>query len=223
MRQRARYQDAICCSKRRLLDLIRWACPALESVLPDLRTRLSLALLGHFLDPKAVLGAHRSTLAHFIGTNASGNHPHSGPFVDQLIDRLRAAARETLALHGDAIDFAELQFEVRHEVDQCSRLLNAIAELDKRIEARPPGLARRADNGEEPKACHAAQGLLHGPHDPNSTASRGLVIGSRAGPPPDRNRRFCRCSSPRSIYTSTHKNRTPYLLSIAAYITFNSC
>ena len=49
-KQRARYQDAICCSKRRLLDLLRWACPALEPVLPDLRTRLSLALLGQFLD-----------------------------------------------------------------------------------------------------------------------------------------------------------------------------
>jgi transposase len=134
-KQRARYQDAICCSKRRLLDLIRWACPALEAVLPDLRTRLSLALLGHFLDPNAVLGARRSTLARFIGTNASGNHPHSGPFVDQLIDRLKMAARETLALHRNAIDFTDLQFEVRHEVDQCIRLLDAVAELDKRIDA----------------------------------------------------------------------------------------
>jgi hypothetical protein len=96
---------------------------------------LSLALLGNFLDPNAILGARRSTLARFIGTNASGNHPHSGPFVDQLIDRLKMAARETLALHGDAIDFTELQFEVRHEVDQCIRLLDAVAELDKRIDA----------------------------------------------------------------------------------------
>lgn len=133
-KQRARYQDAICCSKRRLLDLLRWACPALEAVLPDLRTRLSLALLGHYLDPNAVLGAGRPTLARFIGANASGNHPHSGPFVDQLIDRFKMAARETLALHGDAIDFTELQFEVRHEVDQCIRLLDAVGELDKRID-----------------------------------------------------------------------------------------
>jgi transposase len=133
-KQRARYQNAICCSKRRLLDLLRWACPTLEAVLPDLRTRLSLALLGHFLDPKAVLGARRLTLARFIATNASGNHPHSGPFVDHLIDRLKMAARETLALHGEAIDFTELQFEVRHEVDQCIRLLDAVAKLDKRIE-----------------------------------------------------------------------------------------
>jgi transposase len=134
-RQRTRYQDSLCGSKRRLLDLIRWACPALEAALPDLRTRLSLALLGHFLDPNAALGARRSTLARFIGTHASGNHPHSGPFVDQLIDRLKNAARETLALHGNAIDFTELQFEVRQEVDQCLRLFTAVAELDKRIDA----------------------------------------------------------------------------------------
>ena len=33
-KQRHRYQDAICSSRRRVLDLIRWACPALEAVLP---------------------------------------------------------------------------------------------------------------------------------------------------------------------------------------------
>lgn len=44
-RQRERLEDEACAIKRRLLDLIRWACPALEAVLPDLRTNLSLAVL----------------------------------------------------------------------------------------------------------------------------------------------------------------------------------
>jgi transposase len=164
-KQRARYQDAICCSKRRLLDLLRWACPALEAILPDLRTRLSLALLGHFLDPNAVLAARRSTLARFIGKNASGNHPHSGPFVDQLIDRLKTAARETLALHADAIDFTELQCEVRHEVDQCIHLLDAVGELDQRIDILyrelHPGDALRSIPGIGPHLAPVLLGVLH--------------------------------------------------------------
>ena len=44
-------QDAVDDAKRRLLDLIRWASPTLERVLPDLRTRLSLALLQRWVDP----------------------------------------------------------------------------------------------------------------------------------------------------------------------------
>jgi transposase len=54
-KQRERYQDIICAGKRRLLDLIRWACPALEPVLPDLLTRLSLALLNDYFEPRRVL------------------------------------------------------------------------------------------------------------------------------------------------------------------------
>ena len=54
-KQRGRMQDAVADAKRRLLDLVRWASPTLERVLPDFRTRLSLALLQRWLDPDAVL------------------------------------------------------------------------------------------------------------------------------------------------------------------------
>lgn len=50
-RQRERLEDEVTAIKRRLLDLIRWACPAIEAVLPDLRTNLSLAILHDLLTP----------------------------------------------------------------------------------------------------------------------------------------------------------------------------
>jgi transposase len=134
-KQRSRFQDAVAGAKRRLLDLVRWASPGLEAVLPDLRTRLSLALLRTWFDPAAVLKARRSTLASFIGRNASGNHPHSGAFVDALVDGLKRAAGDALALHGRHVDFAELQAEVALEVGIILRHLDAIAELDRRIAA----------------------------------------------------------------------------------------
>lgn len=55
-KQRARFQDAVA-SRRRLLDLVRWASPGIETVLPDLNTRLSLALQWNWFDPAAVLKA----------------------------------------------------------------------------------------------------------------------------------------------------------------------
>lgn len=134
-KQRGRFQDAVAAAKRRLLDLVRWASPGLERVLPDLRTRLSLALLKRWFDPAEVLKARRSTLTRFIGANANGNHPHSGPFVETLVDGLKRAARDALALHRKHVDFPELQTEVALEVDILLRHLEAIAELERRIEA----------------------------------------------------------------------------------------
>ena len=134
-KQRGRLQDCIADAKRRLIDLIRWASPALEQVLPDLRTRLSLALLQRWLDPEAVLAARRSTIARFIGAHASGNHPHNGPFVDALVDGLRHAAREARALHRAHVDFVELQAEVAVEVDIVARHIEAAAILERRIDA----------------------------------------------------------------------------------------
>jgi len=81
----------------------------LERVLPDFRTRLALALLQRWVDPDAALAARRSVLVRFIASNASGNHPHCGPFVDALVDGLRQAARDACALHRHHVDFIELQ------------------------------------------------------------------------------------------------------------------
>lgn len=134
-KQRGRFQDAIAAAKRRLLDLIRWASPSLERILPDLGTRLSMALLQRWVDPDAVLKARESTIAAFISKHASGNHPHSGPFVDALVEGLRQAAREARDLHRGHVDFAELQLEIAIEIDIVNAHMTARTELDSKIEA----------------------------------------------------------------------------------------
>lgn len=134
-KQRGRFQDSIAAVKRRLLDLIRWASPALERVLPDLGTRLSMALLQRWVDPEVVFKARKATIAGFIARHASGNHPHSGPFVDALVEGLRQAARQARDLHRGHVDFAELQAEIAIEVDVMNAHMNARVELDRRIEA----------------------------------------------------------------------------------------
>lgn len=133
-KQRHRYQEQICASRWRLLDLIRWACPALEPILPDTTTRLTLAILAEFFDPHRVLKTRHATLIRFIGQNASGNHPHSGPFVENLAQALKQCARATLALHGDRVDFQSLQFEVRQEVELLRLLDRNITALEQQIE-----------------------------------------------------------------------------------------
>jgi transposase len=133
-KQRGRFQDRIAASKRRLIDLVRWASPALERVLPDLRTRLALALLRQWLDPDTVLAARKSVIVRSIARNASGNHPRSGPFVDALVEGLRHAAREARVLHRTHVDFVELQAEVTVEVDAMLADIKAVSDLDRRIE-----------------------------------------------------------------------------------------
>ena len=133
-RQRERLEDEVTAIKRRLLDLIRWACPALEAVLPDLRTHLSLAVLHDLLDPAVVAKARGATLLRFVAKHASGNHPHSGPFAETLVDGLRSAAVETQLLHGTAVDFRLLQLEVALEVDRLRLIEAQLARLIREIE-----------------------------------------------------------------------------------------
>ncbi len=134
-RQRERLEDEVTAIKRRLLDLIRWACPAIEAVLPDLRTNLSLAILHDLFDPAVVAKARRTTLLRFIAKHASGNHPHSGPFAEVLVDGLRLAASETQQLHGMAVDFGLVQMEVTLEVDRLRLLEAQLTRLGREIEA----------------------------------------------------------------------------------------
>jgi len=164
-KQRSRLQDEVADSKRRLTDLIRWASPALERTLPDLRTRLSLALLRHWLDPDKVLRARKVTLARFIAENASGNHPHSGPFVDKLVDGLREAARQARLLHRNHVDFVELQAEVAVEIELMTRKIDVLGTLERRIEALyfelQPGDVLRTIPGVGKHIAPILAGLIH--------------------------------------------------------------
>ncbi|MFC7556260.1 transposase [Pseudoroseomonas wenyumeiae] len=134
-RQRERLEDEVSAIKRRLIDLVRWACPALEAALPDFRTNLSLAVLHDLLDPNQVIKARRATLLRFVSDHASGNHPHSGPFAETLVDGLKAAAAETRRLHGAAVNFELLQLEVALEIDRLRLLEAQLACLGQKIEA----------------------------------------------------------------------------------------
>ena len=113
---------------------MRWACPTLEAVLPDLRTNLALAVLHDLLDPAYVIKARRTALLRFVAKHASGNHPHSGPFAEALVDGLKAAAVETMHLHGNAVDFALLQSEVALEVDRLRLIEAQLTRLTREIE-----------------------------------------------------------------------------------------
>lgn len=133
-RQRERLEDEVTAIKRRLLDLVRWACPAVEAVLPDFRTNLALAVLHDLLDPGRVLKARRTTLLRFVAGHASGNHPHGGPFAEALVDGLKAAAAETRRLHGTAVDFALLQLEAALEVDRLRLIEAQLVRLGREVE-----------------------------------------------------------------------------------------
>jgi transposase len=134
-RQRERLEDEATAIKRRLLDLVRWACPALEAVLPDFRTNLALAVLHDLLDPACVAKARRAALLRFVARHASGNHPHRGPFAEALVDGLKAAAAETRRLHGTAVDFALLQLEAALEVDRLRLIEAQLVRLGREIGA----------------------------------------------------------------------------------------
>lgn len=133
-KQRHRYQELVCSARRRVLDLIRWACPALEAVLPDTVTQLTLAILGELFEPRKVAAMRRDVLARFLSRNASGNHPKSGPFIDSLVEKLKLAADETIELHGDSVDFVALQFEVAQEVEHLRLWDRHIGAIEREVE-----------------------------------------------------------------------------------------
>jgi transposase len=134
-KQRARYQDAISSIRRRLLDLIRWAQPTLEPVLPPVGTSVSLALLEHYFNPARLQALGVRRLTEFIGRHVGGNHPTHGPFVEELVRGLLAAAADAAALFGpDGVDFELLQLEVRQEVQLLRHHRELLAELDRAIE-----------------------------------------------------------------------------------------
>jgi len=133
-RQRERLEEEVATIKRRLIDLVRWASPAIEAVLPDFRTNLALGILHDMFNPADVIKARRTTLLGLVAKYAGGNHPHTGPFADKLVDGLKAAAIETRRLHGTAVNFELLQLEVAVEIDRMRLLESQLGKLGREIE-----------------------------------------------------------------------------------------
>jgi transposase len=133
-RQRERLEEEVATIKRRLIDLVRWASPAIEAVLPDFRTNLAMGILHDMFNPADVIKARRTTLLGLVAKYASGNHPHTGPFADKLVDGLKAAAIETRRLHGTAVNFELLQLEVGVEIDRMRLLESQLGKLSREIE-----------------------------------------------------------------------------------------
>jgi len=134
-KQRLRYQEEMCSIRRRLLDLIRWAQPALERALPDLQTTVALAVLEQYFDPQRLhrLGPRR--LEGSLREHVGGNHPGHGSFIEALAQRLLEAAEATLALHGrDDVDFGRLQLEVDQEITLLRMHRTHMVALEREIE-----------------------------------------------------------------------------------------
>jgi transposase len=133
-KQRARYQEQICSTRRRLLDLVCWAAPALERALPDLATMVSLAVLDQYFHPARLLELGPEKLIMFLREHVGGNHPAQGEFAEQLAGRLREAAQATLDLHGkDSVDFDRLQLEVHQEIQLLRLWREHLHVLDREI------------------------------------------------------------------------------------------
>jgi hypothetical protein len=133
-KQRARYQEQICSTRRRLLDLIRWAAPPLERALPELTTMVALAFLDQYFDPPTLLELGREKLIAFLREHVGGNHPAHGEFAEQLAGRLLEAAQATLDLHGHgSVDFVRLQLEVRQEIQLLRLWREHLHVLDREI------------------------------------------------------------------------------------------
>jgi transposase len=164
-RQRERLEEELTTIKRRLIDLVRWACPSIQAVLPDFRTNLALAVLHDLFNPAMVIKARRTTLLGFIAKHASGNHPHSGPFADKLVDGLKAAAVETRRLHGTAVNFEHLQLEVAIEIDRMrlleSQLGRLVLEIEELYSKLHPSDALRTIPGIGDALAPLVLGVLH--------------------------------------------------------------
>jgi hypothetical protein len=84
--------------------------------------------------------ARRHRLARALDRHASGNRPKSGAFIAELVEQVKAAAAQTMALHGEDVDFAALQFEVSLEVEHLRLCKRRVAGLEQRIEQAYPAV-----------------------------------------------------------------------------------
>ena len=134
-KQRQRYRKEIGSIHNRLKSLVRWSQPALEDAVSSLKTTVSLAVMERYFNPHRLIRVHRPRLVAFLRRHVGGVQPIHGPFAEELADRLRDAARETIKLYpAGEVDFDLLQLEVRQEIQRLRQYRELIDRLDEEIE-----------------------------------------------------------------------------------------
>jgi hypothetical protein len=116
------------------LDLIRWAQPALEAVLPPVGTTVSMAVLKSYFHPRRLQALGVRRLTEFLSTHVGGNHPAHGPFVDR---RRRGCSprRPTRSRSTGWTGWTSTGCSSRsQEVELLRRYRQHVAELDREIE-----------------------------------------------------------------------------------------
>jgi len=141
--------------------------------------KAALAVLARYADPTALLRLGPARLTRFLIRFSRG------AWRENHAQLLLAAARESVQLWGDGIDFAELAADIAVEAEQAQVLTGQIEDLDERIanlytEADPHAIVASAP-GVGPVTAGIVVGRIGDPHRFTSLAAiraySGLVPG----------------------------------------------
>jgi transposase len=130
VRRRTKLVDQRITSLNRLTALLELLGPTYPEVFAGaLASKTAYAVLSRYADPRKLLRTPPARLRQVVSEASRGHH---GP---ALIDRLRGAASEAVALYAGAeIDFAELAADIEAEVRFTTAVQAEIDQLDQRIE-----------------------------------------------------------------------------------------
>jgi transposase len=136
----------------------------------DLANKTPLRFLAHYADPHIVIRLGRARLTRFLARHSRGS------WREEKADQLLAAARETLDLWSDELDFPELADDIAIEARLALQLTEEIKELETRIaalldKADPDGIVSSAP-GVGPILAAQILGRLG---DPNRFDSLGAI------------------------------------------------
>lgn len=164
---------------QRLDALLELLGPGWYDALGSNYGKAALAVLARYADPTALLRLGQARLTRFLIRFSRG------AWREDQARLLLAAARESVQLWGDGIDFAELAADIAVEAEQAQVLTGQIEDLDERIanlyaEADPQGIVSSAP-GVGPVTSGIIVGRIGDPHRFTSLAAiraySGLVPG----------------------------------------------
>lgn len=130
VRRRGKLVGQRIASLNRLTALLELLGPGyLDALGGNLTTKTTQAVLARYADPRKLLRTPAARLAHVVTTASRGQHGQP------LVDQLRTAAREAVALYANAdMDFAELAADIEAEVRFIAAVQAEIEQLEQRIE-----------------------------------------------------------------------------------------